>query len=342
MMPTPEVISALDRAFSAGEEVAASERSADGWSRSLWEALDDHGFGDVIPGSGSGVPGVEDLWAVAETVGRHGGAIPLMEANIARYAMARLHEHAVGEGVPTVVRLRKDAVEPAGNHASVGGLVRDVPWGSLGGQVVLFHELGGATLVGFVDSTACRVVPSRSVADEPRAHLSLPAEGVAMRPVDPFIGNVLSLAQTARILGGVRAVLSLTVRYSREREQFGQAIGRFQAISHQLARFGGAVEMLGAMVEHLASDVGTPHGSLAGHAARLCAADAIEQAVGVGHQVHGAIGVTTEYGLARRTCQLLAWSEELGSSRDDAVALGRATHGDGALWGLLCSGAVEE
>jgi acyl-CoA dehydrogenase len=163
---------------------------------------------------------------------------------------------------------------------------------------------------------------------------------VALRPVEPTLGQLFALAQTARILGGTRATLSLTVKYSTDRQQFGQAIGRFQAVSHQLARLGGSVEMLGAMVERLAADVGTPRGSLAARAAKLCATDALTQAVDVGHQVHGAIGVTTEYGLARHTCQLIAWSEELGSSREDATALGRASHGDGALWDLLSSGAV--
>jgi acyl-CoA dehydrogenase len=340
MMPTRDVMSALDQAFGAGETAAAEQRSTDGWSRLLWEQLDDNGFGAVLTASESGDPGVEDLWAVAESVGRRGAAIPIVEANVARFALAVADDPNVSAGVPTIVRLRRGALDQSGNGARVDGLVRDVPWGSLGGPVVLLHEAGENDLVGVVDSTLCHVVAVSSVADEPRAHITLPAQIVTMRSVEPRLGQLLSLAQTARILGGARAALSLTVRYSREREQFGRPIGRFQAISHQLAQLGGAVEMLGAMVERLAADVGTPYGPLAARAAKLCAADAIAQAVDVGHQVHGAIGVTTEYGLARHTGQLLAWSEELGSSREDAAALGRAAHGDGALWNLLSSGAV--
>jgi acyl-CoA dehydrogenase len=302
--------------------------------------LDHQGFGAVLTASEPGDLGVEDLWAVAETGGRHGAAIPLVEANIARFAMALADDETVSAGVPTIVRLRRGAFDPASKVVRVGGLLRDVPWGSLGGPVVVFHTAGETDLVGVVESTRCHVAPVRSIAGEPRAHITLPAETVALRPVEPTLGQLFALAQTARILGGTRATLSLTVRYSKDRHQFGQAIGRFQAVSHQLARLGGSVEMLGAMVERLAADVGTPRGSLAAQAAKLCATDALTQAVDVGHQVHGAIGVTTEYGLARHTCQLIAWSEELGSSREDATALGRASHGDGALWDLLSSGAV--
>jgi acyl-CoA dehydrogenase len=339
MMPTREVIGALDQAFGAAGEAAAQERSATGWSRSLWEELDAQGFGAVLTEVGDADPGAQDLWAVAETVGRHGASLPIVEANIARFAMALAGEE-VRTGVPTIVRLPRADRGPAGNAGWASGLVRDVPYGSLAGPVVLFYESIDGDLMGIVDTASCGVAPSASLAGEPRADITLPDSTVAMRSVKSSVGQLLALAQTARILGGARATLSLTVRYSRDRQQFGQPIGRFQAVSQQLAGLGGSVEMLAAMVERLATDVGTARGSLAARAAKLCAADTITQAVDVGHQVHGAIGVTAEYGLARHTCRLMAWSEELGSSRDDATALGRASHGRGALWDLLSAGAV--
>jgi acyl-CoA dehydrogenase len=340
MMPTREVIAALDQAFGAAGEAVAEERSATGWSRSLWEELDAQGFGAVLTEVGDADPGAEELWAVAETVGRHGGALPIVEANIARYAMALAAGEGVLTGVPTIVRLPRADRDPGGNGGRARGLVRDVPYGSLGGPVVLFHESSDGDLMGIVDSALCRAAPSASLAGEPRADITLPDSTVAMRPVTPSVGQLLALAQTARILGGARATLSLTVRYSRDRQQFGQPIGRFQAVSQQLAGLGGSVEMLDAMVERLATEVATARGSLAARAAKVCAADTITQAVDVGHQVHGAIGVTAEYGLARHTCLLMAWSDELGSSRDDAVALGRASQPEGALWDLLSSGTV--
>src|SRR5260370_27144215 len=113
MMPTREVMSALDQAFGAAETAAAAQRSKDGWSGSLWEQLDDQGFGAVLTASEPGDLGVEDLWAVAETGGRHGAAIPLVEANIARFAMALTDDKTISAGVPPIVRLRPRALDPA-------------------------------------------------------------------------------------------------------------------------------------------------------------------------------------------------------------------------------------
>ena len=75
-------------------------------------------------------------------------------------------------------------------------------------------------------------------------------------------------------------------------------------------------------------------------AARVCAADAARVAVAVGHQVHGAVGVTTAHELHHHTRRLLAWPQESGWTAGDATALGRAATGGAALWELVTGAAA--
>jgi acyl-CoA dehydrogenase len=49
----------------------------------------------------------------------------------------------------------------------------------------------------------------------------------------------------------------------------------------------------------------------------------VPQAVGIAHQVHGAIGFTLEHPLHWSTRRLMAWRTEFGSDRHWAVILGR-------------------
>jgi acyl-CoA dehydrogenase len=48
-------------------------------------------------------------------------------------------------------------------------------------------------------------------------------------------------------------------------------------------------------------------------AARSRLGDAADAAIGIGHQVHGAMGFSKEYALNHRTRRLMAWRDDFGS-----------------------------
>jgi len=56
----------------------------------------------------------------------------------------------------------------------------------------------------------------------------------------------------------------------------------------------------------------------------LRAGRAVEKGAMLAHQIHGAIGVTLEYPLARLSRNMWRWSEDFGGQRHWAVAVGRA------------------
>jgi alkylation response protein AidB-like acyl-CoA dehydrogenase len=80
-----------------------------------------------------------------------------------------------------------------------------------------------------------------------------PARRIDLGPA--VLGNLLleaRLALVGRAYGAARAAFDLTVDYARERKQFGQPIGKFQAIQHKLANGLIALEGVRLTLDHAA------------------------------------------------------------------------------------------
>src|SRR5262249_37179807 len=100
----------------------------------------------------------------------------------------------------------------------------------------------------------------------------------------------------AEMVGGMEAVLDLTVAYVKEREQFGQKIALFQAVRHQVA------DMATAFVaaRHLAwqaitrvstgSETGTELASAAAYVGQT-----FKHLCWTGHHLHGGAGFVVEH-----------------------------------------------
>jgi alkylation response protein AidB-like acyl-CoA dehydrogenase len=111
--------------------------------------------------------------------------------------------------------------------------------------------------------------------------------------------DIGTLACAAQLLGAGRALLDAAVRYAGQRTQFGQPIGSFQAVAHQLADvligLTFARPLLYAAAAALAD--GSPRAARDVSAAKVACADAARRAARTALQVHGAIGYTREYDL---------------------------------------------
>jgi len=117
---------------------------------------------------------------------------------------------------------------------------------------------------------------------------------------DPAPAVLLMLLQGWSVLGSLDHALSLTIRHSRDRVQFGHPISEYQGIQFQLAD---------AFVELSALEV-TCEDALSAYAAnaasavvdvlalRVATLEAAQKVLGVCHQVHGAIGFTDEHDLS--------------------------------------------
>jgi alkylation response protein AidB-like acyl-CoA dehydrogenase len=120
-----------------------------------------------------------------------------------------------------------------------------------------------------------------------------------------------ALACAAQLVGVAERLLDLAVAYARQREQFGQPIGSFQAVKHQLANVKVALEYARPVVYRAAHSVARRDASRAVHVsqAKIAAGEAAALAARTALQVHGAIGYTWEQDL--HVWMRRAWSLEL-------------------------------
>jgi len=124
--------------------------------------------------------------------------------------------------------------------------------------------------------------------------------------------------------GAVSAVAAMTLRYSREREQFGRPIGRFQAVQAHLVTIDQQ-----APWSHQPSTVrsqrsNSGRGGFEIVCAKMLADRVAKLLTAAAHQTHGAIGMTKEYPLHYLTRRLWAWRDEAGGHHRWANRLGAA------------------
>ena len=105
-----------------------------------------------------------------------------------------------------------------------------------------------------------------------------------------------AVAKCAEMVGGLQAAFDMTVAYAKEREQFGRAIGSFQAIQHHCANM--AVDVYGSRhITYLAAwrikeglpftkDVST---------AKAWVSDAYQRTVALGTQAHGGVSIIEDH-----------------------------------------------
>jgi hypothetical protein len=126
------------------------------------------------------------------------------------------------------------------------------------------------------------------------------------------------LAVGHELVGAARKMLELARQHAVERAQFGQVIGKFQAVRHRLAETLVAIEaadaMLGAAWEDGSPTTAAVAKALAGRAARTAARHC--------QQVLAGIGFTTEHELHHYVRRVLVLNELFGGSRTLTTELG--------------------
>lgn len=125
-------------------------------------------------------------------------------------------------------------------------------------------------------------------------------------------GDLAALARSAEALGIMERIFAETIDYLRTRDQFGSALGSFQAIQHRMVTQYAAIEQSRALLNLALVSWGSAEFAHAVHGARAFIADA---SVTLGHemiQFHGGMGVTDELAIGgghKRLLVLSRWPE---------------------------------
>ncbi|MCV7301232.1 acyl-CoA/acyl-ACP dehydrogenase [Mycobacterium barrassiae] len=270
------------------------------------------GFDESFGGQGGGVL---ELALTARELGR--AAAPSagwLQSAIVVPALADdpdLLNAAVESGEVTALAVRADRVPAATSVERSGDRLRGrIPCvlGAERARRLLVPATDGSTTdLWLVDSAAEGVgIRSRALLDRSREVADITFDDVAACRLNVDANAVLEeMASRAAILvaadtlGAAERMLQLAVDYSKQRQQFGQPIGAFQAVKHTAAQMLVTVESSMSIVFYAAQSVEESLAERATHAA-------VAKAQVTGHAaeladsaltLHGAVGYTWEHDL---------------------------------------------
>ncbi|WP_328298116.1 acyl-CoA/acyl-ACP dehydrogenase [Streptomyces sp. NBC_00435] len=190
--------------------------------------------------------------------------------------------------------------EPAGPDWLLTGTKRYVLTGPVEPALLLAFAVTPAGALGLFELTAppaAFTVRSTMDRTRPLAELTLDRSPARLLSSDgdSVLARVRDLACTALAAeqaGAAARALEVTVRYAKERVQFGRPVGAFQAVKHRLADMYTAVE--GARSLALAAAAADAAPDLAAAAKSACS-EAFTYVAGEMIQLHGGIGITWEH-----------------------------------------------
>jgi alkylation response protein AidB-like acyl-CoA dehydrogenase len=123
-------------------------------------------------------------------------------------------------------------------------------------------------------------------------------------------------AQCAEAVGSMEAVCDLTLDYLKTRQQFGQAIGKFQALQHRMVDMRIELDQATSMAILAACAADAPDSDERSRtlaAAKVLIVRAARFIAEQGIQLHGGIGLTWEYVLSHHAKHLLMLSHQFGN-----------------------------
>lgn len=316
---------------------------------SLWSKLAELGLlGIALPEDLGGVElGLAEECVIVEALAEFVAPVPIVSTYLAAHILSEgntgtAHRLAgelasgstmigvalsVQGGLPDIQLTGRD-----GDKGVLSGTISDLFEGACA-KVLLVHTAGAWWAI---DIEQQGVVLDRIASlDASHSMASLKLDSVDAEAVGKIDTNaVMALARTliaAEALGVGTAALEMTREYMLQRHQFGQPIGRFQAVKQKLAEC--LIRMEGARSTIWGAVRSVRNGIPDADAARLAKAEATAAAMfctAEGVQLHGAIGCTWEHDihlLMRRAkhCQL-----SLGSPAANLQALGETALADAA------------
>ena len=303
-----------------------------GLDRALWQEVVDMGWCSVaLPEAAGGMGlGWRELVLLQEQMGYHLACVPFFDAVIAVTPLWKALSQTE-QGLPVVERLAASGqicvlgmtvrgelpaaatvtVEGdtlvlngqwnqvgSGSHADVFLLPATLPCGSLGLLEV------SAKAQGLSVQALTTVDATRSSANVAAVNVSLTGAAVlvhgdALKKLWAQTRNLAAIGLAAEQVGVADRALNLAVDYTKERQQFGKAVGSFQGVKHRAAQILVKVETARSAVYAAAfiADTAGDATDLTYFAAqaRTDAAEAALFSTRESIQLHGGVGFTWEF-----------------------------------------------
>jgi alkylation response protein AidB-like acyl-CoA dehydrogenase len=285
------------------DQVRAAGAAEHGFSPQLWQRIADAGWaGLALPDDCGGAGrGVLELTVVAEEVGRALamspllvsttlGALPILWRGSAQQRSRWLPALASGEAIVTMAE-----------HEAPGDATRIlVPFAAVADAIIVVAD----DQLWLVDAAELETQRHRTLGGTPLYSVTLERDrgeplgsGDAAAVVASAFDHT-AVVHLASAVGAAERALELTADHARARHQFGRPIGSFQAVAHRCVDMRSDIDACRYLIyqaawalDHRAS----PELEVA--CARSYVPEALRRIFVNAHQVHGAIGFSTEYDL---------------------------------------------
>ncbi len=323
----------------------------DRWKELLWRALSEAGLtlAWVPEQQGGAGASLAEGFAILGVAGRYAVPVPLAETLLAGWLLARAGI-AAPAGAMTVAPARPRDRIVLNADGTLSGHASGIPFAKDLKHIAVVAVGDKGATIALVKTDDCGVSEGQNLAGDgsdsvtfERAKPIRSAQAIA-----DFNPSALMLmgatVRSVQAAGAMETILSLSVRYANERVAFERPIGKFQAVQQNLARLAGetaaALAAAGSAADTIAQAPAFDDTVLLEAAsAKIRAGEAAAEGSAIAHQVHGAIGFTSEHVLHRFTLRLLAWRDDFGSESYWAAALGEliARRGANQFWPMLAA-----
>ncbi len=266
------------------DKVRTAALEQDGHDAGLWKELAELGWPGIAVAEehgGSGL-GLLELVVITEELGYALAPVPFLGTALAAIAV----EHAGSDDQKAQWLPGLAAGEQAGAFAAAAGdaLIPDAPDAAVVAVGDRLVEAGAVTRVQTIDPTR----RYGTVADASGGK-HLPGDVQAAR-------DRAAVVVSAELVGVCRRSLEMTVAYVKDRQQFGVAVGAFQAVQHTAAQMLRDTEGARALTYFAAwaADAEPTRLAEAAAMAKAAASDAVRSVTASAIQLHGGIGFTWE------------------------------------------------
>ncbi len=308
----------------------------DGFGHALWKQFAELGFTGILVDEADGGLGMGHVEAgiVLEEIGRNLTPSPFLTSSVmAATALGGASAETKGRYLPCLLsgdsvfavaidegaKHRPERIATrarrAGNGFSISGAKAFVVHGGSADMLVVAARTAGSDedhdgitlfavprdasglsqdVVRLVDSSMASHVKLDNVAVDADAVIGEVDGGRELLNRMLNAGRVGAAAESVGVAGGA---FDMTTAYLKQRKQFGQLIGEFQALQHRAAHLYSEVEIARAAVIKAQQllDAGSEKADLMVSVAKAKAGKAAGLAVREGVQMHGGIGMTDEY-----------------------------------------------
>lgn len=284
------------------------------WAEDVWQLVLENEIEKVAIKEEHGGAGgdYEDLFHLYRLIGKHAVPIPFIEHTLANLILECANLHPQTD--LSTVHIAANPLTISDGKAT--GSLQHVPWARYAEKLVTLAttEQGQQSLI-LLDLKNATIQNHTNLAAEPRDCVNFTdavilASQVLTADQLEFLTKLQTAATVSKMAGAIDRAFELSVQFSKEREQFGRPIHRFQLVQQHLAILAGEQALSAAAQENIIALLLNGEAGDEIAFARLKLDDASRIVATSAHQVHAAIGVTHEHRLHHYTRRLWAWRDE--------------------------------